>query len=365
MVDRSAFSRKKSSAAVVVLGVSMVLACGRTRNVLEHGPSQTDGEGGDGAAEGGRGSTGSGGGAGSAGTLSSAGQAGSGAAVAGAGGRVATWDSRQCHATPVAEPTEPTLRARWSRARDYCTTLGAHDCFKTGVIDTSPGCAADQLIDACMAQALWFHDQEIAPECEGAWSKVFECGAASGSDAELCTGTNLAGLPAAPAGTCSAENAALVACAEQYRPSDGVEVVGTYTKCRYTNGPFSCSVRCPVGEYSASLACAGADGLPRQCGCQINDHVVIAYEPIFVNDCADAARQAADGLCSSLLDCCFEYVDGEKPSCLCAVPTRYGYDSCQAMIAVAAGQQVDICPALLPTPPSAPEGGCWPPGGCQ
>jgi len=365
MVESSAWSREKSSIAALVFGVGVVVGCGQTRNVLEHNSGSQDGEAGEGAAQAAQGGSSSGGVKGSGMPSSAAGNAGSGAAFTGAGGRVATWDSRQCHATPVAEPTEPSLRARWTRARDFCTTLGAHDCFRTGVIMTSLACTAGQMIDDCMAQALWFHDEYIAPECEDAWSKVFECGASSGSAAGLCTQTSLYGLAMAPPATCAAENAAVRECWEQYKPSDGVEVTGSYAKCYYANGPSSCTVRCPVGEQTATLACQGKNGSPMQCACHINDHAVNAYDAVFVNDCAEAGQQAANGLCSSLLDCCFEYADGAKQSCMCTDPARFGYSSCEAMMAVAAGKKVDICPELLPNPPSAPEGGCWPPGGCE
>jgi hypothetical protein len=102
-----------------------------------------------------------------------------------------------------------------------------------------------------------------------------------------------------------------------------------------------------------------------RCTCSINGHPFNEgstlsgwVEPIFVSDCEDAATQAADGLCSNRVDCCFEYFDGVNQACFCGPdPAPLGYDSCEALANYAEGQVVDICPQWADPPPS-----CWPPG---
>lgn len=334
----------------------MVLACGQTRNVLDHNPAPAAGGGGQGSGQGGSSGGGSGGSGGGA----------SGSATTAVGGRAVTWNPQQCHPTPVAEPTDPTLRPRWDAARAYCETLGKQGCFQFGVIANGGGCTSEQLLDTCVAQALWFLDESIPPGCEVAWSQVLECGAQASSDPALCQEASLLSIPTAPNASCAKQNEALVACLQQSGSLDEVAVAGSYTQCHYARtSATSCEVRCPVGEQTATLSCSGTDGLPKQCTCQLNGHPSFAYDLLFVNDCADAARQAADGLCSGLLDCCFEYIDDTRRSCLCADPTRYGYDSCQAMMDVAAGEPVVICPGLLPNTSNGAQDGCWPPGMCK
>ena len=361
MVMRSVTLRQRCSAAVVVLGISTALACGATRNVIDDRLEPVAGEDGQGAA----GQGGSGGGAGgsmggSSGTLASAGRAGLFGGSDGSGGHVVTWNERECHATPVAEPTDPTAREQWSLARAYCATLGKQDCFAAGVITGVNGCTSDEKVDACVAWALWFHTDNIAPECEDAWRKVAACGATATFAMDGCQQVNIVGLLSAPAATCAKENAALEACAEQSSSFKEVRVAGSYTECLYAeSSATACDVRCPIGPYSATLACRGPEGLPKQCGCQINGHVMAPFDPIFVNDCADAAQQAADGLCTGQLDCCFVYADSGQQSCMCTDPTTFGYDTCQAMMDFGKGQRVDICPGLLPGGAST-EGG-WPP----
>jgi len=361
MVEKNAILRQTCSTVVAALGIFLTLACGATRNVIDHRSEQMAGEGGEGVTRPG----GSGGGAGgtpggSAGSPASAGHAGTLGGSTGTGGNAITWDAHDCHPTAVAEPSDATTHLQWAAARDYCAALGRNNCFESGVITGVSGCTSDQKVDACVAQALWFH-QEVAPECEDAWRKDLECGAKATFGEKGCMEAYVVGLPRAPNDTCQQENDALAACTKQSESSQ--KVLGSYTSCSYSKvSGSSCWVSCPVGNYTATLTCSGPEGLPQQCGCQLNGHAVTFSDPVFVNDCADAARQAADGLCAGQLDCCFSYTDGKQQACMCADPATYGYDTCQAMITFAKGTRVDICPELLPDPPS---GGCWPPGGCS
>ena len=168
-------------------------------------------------------------------------------------------------------------------------------------------------------------------------------------------------IPYGSASSCSRENDALVACLD--KNSAMVTVNGTYASCTYAaDSDSGCSIRCQFGTNYAALTCSGGSGVPKQCGCAINGHVLVEGDdpPTFVNDCAEAARQAADGLCTSRIDCCIKYVDSGKDVCACVDPKRRGYESCQAMATFAQGTIVDICPQLLPDP-----GACWPPNSCS
>lgn len=215
---------------------------------------------------------------------------------------------------------------------------------------------------ACVAQVLWYHNYNVSPECEDVWRTDIACGANSTFAQPACYDVGTLG-PYGATKTCAQENAALFDCTQQH--STNVAVAGSYATCSYSSASVSasaCVVTCQLGQYSAELDCTGPEGLPKQCGCKINGHVLTGPNPIFVSDCADAAGQAADGLCTGKLDCCFEYLDQNKQACRCEEPAEYGYDSCEAMMAVAQGRRVDICPALLPDDTG---GGCWPPGGCS
>lgn len=346
-------------AAATIASVLLAIACGKAREASEMEPSAMAG-----APSTSGGSAGSlsatGGSAGSSG--GSRGESGSSGRVGQAGGTV-TWDPLECHAKPVPEPSEPTAAAEWTVARKYCTALVKQpDCFKAGAAWSVAGCTADETLEACVAQVLWIHSRTVSADCEDAWRADLECGAASTSTTiPPCADISTFG-PYGPSATCARENAALSNCME--RSSTEVQVTGSYTTCSYAAVDASaatCDVSCELGPYVATLKCSGPDGLPKQCGCAINGHVSTSSDAIFVSDCADAAAQAADGLCTSRFDCCFSYLDRDKEVCHCGDPREFGYDSCEAMIAVASGARVDLCPGLLPDDPGD---GCWPPGNC-
>jgi hypothetical protein len=308
-----------------------------------------------------------GGGASMGGTASQSGSASTMGGAGGVGGSepvqvfggAATWDPLSCHASPVPEPSDPTSREQWALARAFCLALEPA-CFQTGAVLAARGCSGDQAVEECVAEVLWFHQQNVSVECEDVWRSDIQCGSRSSLSGAACFDVGTMG-PYGTAESCAGENAALRGCMAMH--STDVEVAGSYTTCSYSTASASastCVVTCPLDEYSAALTCSGPPGLPKQCGCAINGHVLPLPQPIFVSDCADAAAQGADGLCTSRLDCCFEYLDRDKQACRCEQPVDFGYDSCEAMMAVAQGRQVSICPALLPDD----GGGCWPPGSC-
>ena len=260
-----------------------------------------------------------------------------------------TWDPLQCHVTPVPKPTAPDAQEQWAVARAYCVALGDQGCLTNGAPNSMPGCTVDEGVESCISQLLWFHQNDAA-ECEDVWRKDIACGAKSSFVAPFCNGADTFGPTFGSTEACATENVALLDCEQQH--SADVEVAGSYTTCYYQSKAVTataCDVNCQVGQHSVQLDCSGPEGLPKQCGCAINGFGLPGLQPIFVNSCAEAAQQAADGLCTGKLDCCFEYLDRDKQACLCVEPAEFGYASCEAMMAVGHGQRVDICPGLLPS----------------
>jgi len=346
MLEPSARIPARVSVVVFALGAFLAQGCGRTRNVIDEFPGGK-GDGGSAGDNSGAAETHAGDG-GKAGTNGQGGRAGG----------LSTWDPHACHATPVSEPTDATPRARWSAAEKYCMVLGEQDCLQGGAVFGVEGCTSGQAMDACVAQILWFHSQNVPAECEDAWLADLSCGAKSTFTGPACGGVSSFTLPYGAGDRCAQENAALLGCVQ--REIEGMNVMGSYTSCQYSSDSH-CVVTCPVGPHTAELDCSGPEGLPKQCGCMINGHATPFTNPVFVNSCAQAAQQAADGLCTSRIACCFTYPDRGKEACRCEDPTDFGYDSCQAMIAFAEGQRVDICPGLLPDDTGE---GCWPPNAC-
>jgi hypothetical protein len=346
--------------AIVTLGLLAVIACDDTKSPGVGGAGGMGGRGGGAAgANGGAsgsGAAGAGGAAGQAGGHQ-AGQGGMGgqAAQGGMGGSVATWNPADCHVSPVGQPSDAVAAAQWSAAKAYCETLSRQGCLP--VAGSAPmSCTKDAQVDECIQEVLWTHGAVPAP-CEDAWRADIACGAAASFAAPICAEAHVLGFPYGPAATCAKENEALVACADSASPITTVH--GTYTSCTYDkDAGANCRADCQTRGNSSSLTCYGAEGLPKQCVCSLNGRLAPEGGNIFVNSCAEAAQQAADGLCTSLLDCCFVYTDAGKDVCGCMDPKRYGYDSCQAMVTFAKGRVVDICPEF------APLGGCWPPNGC-
>jgi len=272
---------------------------------------------------------------------------------------VASWDPGDCHTTPVSQPSDPAAAAQWSAAKAYCESLSRQGCLD--FVGNAPStCTPDAKIDECMQEVLWSRGSDFPSQCEDAWRADLACGAMA-SFPQFCTEANLLGATYGPAASCAKENDALVACRSD---NDGtIKVRGTYARCTYAmNSTAECHITCEFGGNYAGVNCYGADGLPKQCGCAINGHGSLpdGDGPLFVNTCAEAAQQAADGFCTSRLDCCISYVDSGKNVCACRNPKVYGYDSCQAMATFAHGTIVDICPQL-----ALDSGACWPPNSCK
>lgn len=359
VLERTGMRIGKPFTAGTALAVALLtIGCGKTRDASEMDPSAMAGAASSSAGSGGGSTTGG-----------AAGVTGGSAAVSGSSGRVGqaggtvTWDPLECHVKPVPEPSDATAAAEWALARKYCTALAKQpDCFKSGAAFAIAGCTSEQSLEACVAQVLWFHARTVPAACEDAWRADLECGAGATSvTVPPCSEIGTSG-PYGPSAMCAQQNAAFSDCIGS--SSTEVQVTGSYTSCSYpgvdASAP-SCVVSCQLGPHLATLNCSGPDGLPKQCACAINGHAVVGSDPIFVSDCADAAAQAADGLCTSRFDCCFSYLDRDKQVCHCGDPREFGYDSCEDMIAEAQGQRLDLCPALLPDKSGE---GCWPPGHC-
>jgi len=341
--------------AFLTAGLLTVLACDDTKSYVDP-----------------RGGPGGGTVAGSSGTGGQGARGGSaGQATAGAGGfagqadggvqglHVATWDPADCHTSPVSQPSDPTAAAQWSAAKAYCESLSRQGCLEF-VGNAPSSCSPAAKVDECMQEVLWSHGPDLPSQCEDAWLADIACGAAA-SFPMFCTEANSLGSVFGPETSCSKENQALLTCLSDH---DGtVKVRGTYTRCTYPmNATADCQISCQAGRNSAVVNCFGAEGLPKQCVCALNGRPSYGDGdgPLFVNTCAEAAQQAADGFCTSRLDCCIAYVDAGKNVCACRNPKVWGYDSCQAMADFAKGTIVDICPQF-----ALDTGACWPPNSCS
>lgn len=273
--------------------------------------------------------------------------------------REATWDSEQCHVPTIEAPSDASGEMSWTLAQEYCETIEAHGCLEdvTEGWHTLDNCSDEERIGSCLHLVLEIHNASVLPECEGVWRTAISCATQSFGEGCVYSGD----FPYGGQGVCPDENEALIACVTEH--STWHDVDGSYASCSYGPGVTSaCEVACRLGENYAALECGGPDGVPMRCSCSLNGIPLNAIpvgapDPMWVDDCEDAARQAADGMCTSRLDCCFAYFDGENDKCLCgAIPERAGYDSCEALADSVAGHTVDICPQYE-HPPSS----CWPP----
>lgn len=274
----------------------------------------------------------------------------------------ATWDPEACHVPTVEVPSDPSGEVQWTLAREYCEVVEARGCLDDAAYGwhALENCSNEERLGACLHMVLEIHHANIAAECETLWSDAIACATESTWDGCAYSFD----YPYGPPGTCPEKAEALLSCQAEH--PNWREVEGSYTTCGYdtavTNG---CEVLCEVGRDDyATLSCSGPDGVPMRCSCAINGiplnegHIPVGTpDPIWVSDCEDAARQAADGLCTSRLDCCFAYHDGRSDVCMCgAIPERAGFDSCEALAASVMGQMVDICPQYEGVPST-----CWPP----
>ncbi len=270
-------------------------------------------------------------------------------------GPVATWDPEQCQAPAVPAPEDPDALNNWSLAREYCSLLEAEGCLEfafwgwRGLDD----CSEQERLDVCVGSVLEVRNGQVLEGCATAWSAAIECAVGQSFD-ESCNGATY-DFPYGAAGPCDDENAALLSCVQDNPVWKSVE--GSYATCYYGPGITSqCAVTCDDGEHYADLSCGGPEGVPLRCDCAINgkplnEGAIVAGtpDPIYVSDCEDAARQAADGMCTSRVDCCFEYSDGKNDTCMCgAIPERAGYESCEALADSVMGRVVDLCPQYEP-----------------
>jgi hypothetical protein len=277
-----------------------------------------------------------------------------------------TWDAEECHVPAIEPPTDAIAEMQWTLAREYCETIEEHGCLESALYGwhALDNCSEEERIGACLHLVLEIHHGSVFPECEDLWSEAIACAIQSFGEGCLNYGLGYPYGPQGPQGTCPDENDALLACVQEH-PSWGY-VEGSYTSCNYGPGiTTECEVVCQIGrEDYATLECGGPDGVPMRCGCAINGiplnegHIPVGTpDAMWVDDCEDAARQAADGMCTSRVECCFEYPDGQKTPCICgAIPERAGFESCEALADSVMGHVVDICPQY-----ANPGGSCWPP----
>lgn len=283
--------------------------------------------------------------------------------------QVTTWDPEECHVPTVAEPSDPVLHELWTLARDYCLSIEEQGCLlvATSSRESLQACSVAEQVDACITEVLQSRQTQILPECDAAWRDSIECG--TSATYVSCVDT-IGGYPYGPIEACGAESDTLLACVEEYSAWTAVE--GSYTTCQSGPGTTDgqCHVSCWTPDHLADLHCSGGEGLPLRCSCSINGHpfnegstIYGWVESIYVSDCEDAAKQAADGLCVNRVDCCFQYLYDETEVCTCGPhPAPIGFDSCEALADYAGGEVVDICPQWANAP-----GSCWPPGapGCD
>lgn len=312
----------------------------------------------------GGGNAGQGGAAADAGTGAGFG-GGAGAGSSGSGGSsAATSTCDVVPAVPIANPT-PEQVERTKLIHDFCTNV-VKQCG-----DASPRwhaggiCSPAELVLGC-EQDLLQEYLVLGAACDAEWKKWVICGTNATYDTlPECSAVGIGQFNGGEVIQCHAEKLAFGDCVHTKGPWK--EVTGTYTTCSYNtliSGP--CELFCTVGKNDFGISCSANPGLPLECSCMVNGEVIQEFDGLgwygnsYATDCADAAKRAADGRCTSRLACCFQYTNGGKDVCLCGSdPKLLGQPTCQALAEFAGGKVVDICPQYLPT-----GGNCWPPP-CQ
>ena len=252
---------------------------------------------------------------------------------------------------------------RFALAQDYCATIVRDDCLEgmggsSFIAAGAAGCSDDASIVACAQDQLYTYELFMTSPCDTSWTEAMRCLTAAAPDVDC----SARGLHSWLVGNsfCKNEKDALSACLDEHHVEQ--RVTGTRTTCDYGTGVTNqCNVWCAVDGRNFLLECGGPEGLPMRCTCDVNgsslgDWDLGSAEIIYAADCADAAARAADGACTSRLDCCFQYEDGGATQCACGSdPTSLGFDTCEELAAFADGEVVAGCPnngVILP---------CWPP----
>jgi hypothetical protein len=375
-------SRSGTVALLLATGalVATPLACGKTTELGNartsdggsSGQSPTGGSSGQ-SPDGGNalGSAGEGGDGGSS-AGGSSGEGGS-SADAGAGGSDAGAPCMVPRPAPNSNVTQQE-RERAELIHDFCQTLADQDCLRgfvgPGTISAqATGCGLDDRVLACEQDSLFYALRNPA-DCEDEWRALLNCHIAADHTPETCSdangiGRNTQGDPTGP--PCDAEGSALETCALS-SPSNGGRITGSRGFCYYRvmhEQPSRCHILCPVGDNQFTLDCTTLPGLPTQCICNVNDHVLnddsTGKHAVYAADCSEAARAVVDGECIDRLDCCFTY---KSPSgteyCTCTSdPGARGYASCEDAAREGGGAVVPICPKY-----KFVSDGCWPPDSC-
>ncbi len=327
--------------------------------------ASADGGGGGASAAGGKtsapGKTGSGGAGGSRTTAvsdaSSGGSIGTGGAMgAPSGVPDGGWSCYvPTNALPMGTPAEKQTA---TLIHDFCVNLQKNDCLPlaAGASYVSSGlrpeCGSEALVHAC--------EWDVANEkahfkagCDDEFQKAMTCAAAATYTRDQCSAADLATSSAGPV-PCPSEKEAWVTCATAGLVSTAT---GSRTACTYGAGVVSpCSVNCTSQTPIFELECGGPAGVPLRCECSVNGHPFGDFQfgdramvrEIYANDCADAARLAANGgACTNSVDCCVKYADADSGTeeCICgADPSQLGAATCAELARSMNGQVVALCP---------------------
>jgi hypothetical protein len=167
-------------------------------------------------------------------------------------------------------------------------------------------------------------------------------------------------IPAAPGSvSCEAGAAAVARCAIATGGA-GTEK-GPGGAYDWVDGEFGCSVRGAAkgGVDWIESSCVGSVGGLQQCTCRVNgvdlvDHVgVLTGEnpEILAADCRAVALALAAGRCADVLDCCYQYTQGQDQLCSCSAhPEHAGFASCKDLAASLNGSVYGVCDAYRPPP---------------
>jgi hypothetical protein len=127
----------------------------------------------------------------------------------------------------------------------------------------------------------------------------------------------------------------------------------------WADGDFGCGVQglAENGVDWIESACQGTAGGPQMCTCTVNGVPLVDVvrllsggdTPFYAPDCQNVAAQLAQGRCSNVLDCCYQYDDGLVAGCSCgADPQLAGFAGCAELAASVNGTRVDHCDAYRP-----------------
>jgi hypothetical protein len=300
----------------------------------------------------------------------------------GTGGMTSTGGSRtdsgwNCYVPSNELPSStPKEQQRSAQIHDFCVNLDESGCLPLLAgssfigMSLNPTCGSDKLIHACELDVEREYAQwaQSGLSCDDTWQKALTCGATATYMMEDCTSADPGITVAGSVIPCLSEHQAYSACLNTADSNpDSAKVVGSRTTCTYGPGTVSaCDVSCSNAgsKYIFGLDCGGPAGVPLRCECSVNSTVLGDIEfggrgmtrVDYASDCADAAKQAADGFtCTNRLDCCVKYPNPAAPGsddCICgADPSELNFPTCDALAKSMNGQVVAGCPQYDPMLP--------------